>query len=156
MPPRATCRPGLPRPLGPGLPLPADTASAQPSLPKNERPHKSQQQAGAGCIAAMGRNFSLSHDTLPLTARTAVPPMTGNGGGWAMTCLYRYGFYYSYAYMLLKTFSVLRSFGFFLQGVYKPVQRRVRPLRRTRQLRAAFEFRVFPEEISCSNVLGCG
>ena len=76
------CRPGLPWPLGPGLPLPADTAPAQPSLPKNERPHKSQQQAGTGCIAAMGRNFCLSHDTLPFTARTAVS--SHDGKRWRM------------------------------------------------------------------------
>jgi hypothetical protein len=73
-------RPGLPWLLGPGIPLPADTASAQPSLPKNERPHKSQQRAGAGCIAAMGRNFSLSHDTGLLTACTDACRMAGGAG----------------------------------------------------------------------------
>ena len=73
-------RPGLPGSLGPGIPLPADTASAQPSLPKKKRPHKSQQRAGAGCIAAMGRNFCLSHDTGLLTACTDARRMASGAG----------------------------------------------------------------------------
>ena len=56
-------------------------------------------------------------------------------------------------YMCLRHFYVLSSF--ILKIAYKPVKCRIRPLRRTGELRTALKFRVLPEEEPRSDVLRC-